>query len=182
MDFESCYESIWRSGLLHKASGKAIVGRMWLYLKNFLTDRKYCIQVINYKSQVYQFAFGIPQGSVISPLLCNLYTSDSMDRLRSYHTEYANDSNVVTSDESLKVAAGVVSEDLFTKKKWCGRWKMLIAFPWDGRLPDEDFVVENGEGGQLKVTGSKKVLDVVLDSLHIQKKDESRICGIVKSR
>ena len=64
-----------------------------------------------------------------------------MDGLQSNQTEYADDSSVWTSDESLKVAAGVVSEDLVTEKKWCGRWNMLIAadktevlvFPWDGR-------------------------------------------------
>ena len=76
---------------------------------------------------MYQSAVGIPQGSVISPVLCNLYTSDSMDGVQSNHTEYADDSSVWTSDESLKVAAGVVSENLVTKKKWYGRWNMLIA-------------------------------------------------------
>ena len=70
-------------------------------MRNFLTERKYYIQVKNYKSQVYQSAVGIPQGSVISPVLCNLYTSGSMDGLQSNHMEYADDSSVWTSDESL---------------------------------------------------------------------------------
>ena len=117
-----------------------------------MTERKYYIQVNNNKSQVYQSAVGIPQGSVISLVLCNLYTSDSNDGLQSNHTEYADDSSVWTSDESLKVAAGVVSEDLVTEKKWCGRWNMLVAadktevlvFLWDGR-PPEDVVVGGGE-------------------------------------
>ena len=43
MDFESCCERIWRAGLLHKASGKGICDRIWLYIKNFLTERKYYI-------------------------------------------------------------------------------------------------------------------------------------------
>ena len=75
MDFESCYERIWRAGLLRKASNRGISGRMWLYIKNFVTERKYYIRVNNYKSQLYQSAVGILQGSVISPVLCNLYTS-----------------------------------------------------------------------------------------------------------
>ena len=72
MDFESCYERIWRAGLLRKASNTGISGRMWLYIKNFVTDRKYDIRVNNYKSELYQSAVGIPQGSVISPV-CAIY-------------------------------------------------------------------------------------------------------------
>ena len=33
MNFESCFERILKAGLLHKASGKGIAGRMWLYFK-----------------------------------------------------------------------------------------------------------------------------------------------------
>ena len=81
MDFESCYERIWKAGLLRKASTRGISGRMWLYIKNFVTERKYYIRLNNYKSELYQSAVGIPQGSVISPVLCNLYTSDSIEKL-----------------------------------------------------------------------------------------------------
>ena len=40
MDFESCFERIWRAGLLHKASNKGINERVWLYIKNSINDRK----------------------------------------------------------------------------------------------------------------------------------------------
>ena len=76
IDYESCYERIWRAGLLHKASKVGIDGRMWLYIKNFLCDREYYIRVNDFKSPTYKSAVGIPQGSVISPALCNLYTHD----------------------------------------------------------------------------------------------------------
>ena len=68
MDFESCYERIWRASLLRKASNRGISGRMWLNIKNFVTERKYYISVNNYKSELYQSAVGIPQGTVISPV------------------------------------------------------------------------------------------------------------------
>ena len=73
MDYESCYDRIWRAGLLHKASKIGINGRMWLYIKNFLWDRSYYIRVNDFKSQTFRSTVGIPQGLVISPPLCNLY-------------------------------------------------------------------------------------------------------------
>ena len=91
---------------------------MWLYIKNFVTERNYYIRVNNYKSKLYQSAVGIPQGSVVSPVLCNLYSiysSDSLDEVRSNHAEYTNDSCVWSSDESIKVAAEVVNQDIITE-------------------------------------------------------------------
>ena len=188
MDFESCYERIWRAGLLRKASNRGISGRMWLYIKNFVTERKYYIRVNNYKSDLYQSAVGIPQGSVISPVLCNLYTSDSMDEVRSNHAEYADDSGVWSSDESIKVAAEVVNQDLVTEKKWCCKWNMLIAADktevmiFSVRQPVEPVSIKYGEV-QLKVTSSKKVLGVILDSSlnfkdHVQEKTKAGFAAL----
>ena len=50
MDYESSYERIWNAGLLKKAFENGIEGRMWMYLKNFLIDKQYFIQV-NYTSE-----------------------------------------------------------------------------------------------------------------------------------
>ena len=95
MDYESCYERIWRAGLLHKASKIGINGRMWLYIKIFfLWDRSYYIRVNDYKSQTLRSTVGIPLGSFISPPLCNLYTYDSMEGIEDKHAEYADDTNV----------------------------------------------------------------------------------------
>ena len=54
MDFESCYERIWHAGLLKKSSIKGIESRLWLYIRNFLVERKYYITVIEYTSPVYK--------------------------------------------------------------------------------------------------------------------------------
>ena len=54
----------------------------------------------------------IPQGSVISPTLCNMYTSDFTEGMVSDHAEYADDKGVWKSDKSLVIANAVVNRDV----------------------------------------------------------------------
>ena len=55
---------------------------MEIYIKNFLLDRQYYINVNDYKSPTYKSAVGMQQGSVISHVLCNLYTGDAMEGVK----------------------------------------------------------------------------------------------------
>ena len=67
---------------------------MDIYINHFLIDRQYYIKVNDYKSPTYQSAVGIPQGSVISHVLCNLYTGDAMEGVKGLHAEFADDATV----------------------------------------------------------------------------------------
>ena len=172
MDYESCYERIWRAGLLHKASKIGINGRMWLYLKNFLWDRSYYIRVNDFTSQTFRSTVGIPQGSVISPPLCNLYTHDSMEGLEGKHAEYADDTNVWSSHKNIIEAGESVNRDLNLRvKPWCRKWNMSVAadktdvvvITPDGKEPTNMLDIKLGEE-KLKVVKSKKVLGVVIDN------------------
>ena len=172
IDYESCYERIWRAGLLHKASKVGIDGRMWLYIKNFLCDREYYIRVNDFKSPTYKSAVGIPQGSVISPALCNLYTHDSMEGVEGKHAEYADDVNMWSSDESLAEAGEATNRDLNGRvKPWCRKWNMSVAADKtdvvvvtpDGKEASDMIDIKLGDE-KLKVVKSKKVLGVVIDN------------------
>ena len=184
MDFGSCYERIWRAGLLKKASNYGICGRLWMYIKNFLTDRKYYIKVNDFTSTFYPSAVGIPQGSVISPILCNLCTSDAMEGVRGMHAEYADDNCVWDSSKSLEENCVKMNVDLQVIESWCLRWNMLIApektevilFTPGNESVDENEVKVKFGGEKLRVSKSKKVLGVIIDdklnfSEHIAQKN-----------
>ena len=172
MDFESCYERVWRAGLLKKAEGYGIKGRLWIYIRNFLTDRRYFMKVNGYTSPVFVSAVGIPQGSVISPVLCNVYTSDAMEGIEGGHAEFADDNCVWNSYVSLLIAFIKTNGDLSKMDGWCLKWNMSIApektdvllfTPGSGEeIKDDDVNVEIG-GMKLKRVKSKKILGVVVD-------------------
>ena len=70
-------------------------------IKNLIIYRKYYIQVNDYKLPIFQSIVGIPQCSVISPVLCNMYTTDSMSNIVNNHAEFADDSSVLNNVSSI---------------------------------------------------------------------------------
>ena len=90
-----------------------------------MLDRQDYINVNDYKSPTYKSAVGIPQGSVISPVLCNLYTGDAMEGVKGLHAEFADDATVVNSDSTVSGACEKANNDMKVERKWCRSWICL---------------------------------------------------------
>ena len=80
-------------------------------------DRRYYIKVNDYRSPTFASAVGIPKGSVISPILCTLYTSDSMEEVEGNHAELADDASVCNSDESVQEVCSATNRDRVNEQR-----------------------------------------------------------------
>ena len=71
---------------------------------------------------------GIPQGFVLSPLLCNLYTSDAMEKIRSrLHSEFADENTILSHGTDMDEVVDEVTKDCDVKiNEWCSKWNMQI--------------------------------------------------------
>ena len=183
MDFESCFEKVWRAGLLFKAIKIGISGRMLIYLHNYITDRKYYLKINKETSEWQTSKVGIPQGSVLSPLLCNLYTSDAMAEVKSkLHSEFADDNTVLSHGTNVSEVADEVIEDCNQIiNTWCPKWNMQIApektqamviSPPNVNKPTLNLKIKDKN---IEQVDHKKVLGIILDekldfSLHIQER------------
>ena len=154
-------------------------------------DRKYYIKVNEYKSEIYTSKVGIPQGSVISPNLCNLYTSDAMEGIEGEYAEYADDNWVWESGEILVEEIVKMNKDLKIGLKWCRMWNMLIApektevmifTPGNEIVRPVEKKVEY-DGKILKTVKSKKILGITVDDKlffheHIANKTKSAFSAL----
>ena len=75
-DVRKAYDRVWHSRLLFKLKNIGLSGHMYGYIKSFLDDRKIMTKVGNSYSTTYNTNMGIPQGSIISPLLFNILLFD----------------------------------------------------------------------------------------------------------
>ena len=69
------------------------------WLNSYLSDRSHFVQIDDRTSESVNVRFGVPQGSILGPMLFNLYVSDLQDHLPSSigSFQYADDTTIYSS-------------------------------------------------------------------------------------
>ena len=90
VDYEGAFDVVWRNGVVYKLLSIGIQGRLLHYVHSFLTDRKSRSLVNSITTDWVGTDVGIPQGSIIGPVLYLIFTSDISLQLRK-HIKFADD-------------------------------------------------------------------------------------------
>ena len=69
IDFEKASESVWINGLLQKIYQSGVRGKFIKLIESILKSRQLSIEIGNLRSQCFGAKDGLPQGSVLSPIL-----------------------------------------------------------------------------------------------------------------
>ena len=130
LDLQKAFDKVPHKRLLLKLAKYGLDGGQILaWITNFLTGRK---QVIAVEGQISQIEFdvisGVPQGSILGPLLFNLYINDLVDDIDSTILLYADDTKlyriIMSPEDSAKL-----QEDLDRISAWMKTWLMEINIP-----------------------------------------------------
>ena len=80
-DFERAFDRVWRDGLLLKLVEAGVSRPVVRWVQEWLKNRLAWVKVDGVRSKGRRFAQGLPQGSVLSPLLFLVYVNDLVERL-----------------------------------------------------------------------------------------------------
>ena len=72
VDIAHAYDAVVIEGLLYKAADRGIKGKMLNFVHHYLTDRTYQVRINNHLSKTKTLDKGLPQGSILSPILFSL--------------------------------------------------------------------------------------------------------------
>ena len=103
LDFAKAFDKVDYSMTMKKLQSIGISGKLGRWIYTFLTDRKQAVLVNGEKGTPFDVLSGVPQGSVLGPLLFLVLISDIDSNITSaFLSSFADDT---------RVAKGIISED-----------------------------------------------------------------------
>ena len=128
IDFQRPFDSTSHRKLLHKLCAYGIHGNLFFWISSFLSGRLQCVRVGSYLSSYCPGTSGVPQGSVIGPLLFNLFINDITDNLDSTTTSkiFADDIKIYT-EFSTTISPGNLQIHLALILSWSTLWQLPIS-------------------------------------------------------
>ena len=120
-DVSKAFDRVWHKGLIFKLKQ---VGIEWI--NDYLSNRQQKVVIKNCSSSLRRVNAGVPQGSVLRPLLFLVYANDISESLLSLTRLYADDSSLFYSTASFIDIQDIINHDLRILVRWAAQW--LIDF------------------------------------------------------
>ena len=122
VDFRKAFDSISHPVLLRKLQELGVSGNLWSWIKNYLSNRHQVTVINGHTSRSLPVKFGVPQGSVLGPILFSLFCNDLPDINDSKEGKifmYADDTTLYAIAPNHDLVAIILNKMLEKLFKWC---------------------------------------------------------------
>ena len=120
------FDKVWHEGLLYKLESIGISGNLLNLFRSFLNDRCQRVVINDQHSYWAPILAGVPQGSILRPLLFLIYINDLPDNLNSLVEFFDDDSSLFSTLHDPTISAKILNDDLSRISEWAHRWKMFF--------------------------------------------------------
>ena len=123
LDFAKAFDSVPHMILLHKLEGYGIVGNTLRWISSFLSGRRQKVVVNGEASAWSSVISGVPQGSVLGPILFIYYINDMPGVVHGFIQMFADDTKIFTSiiNEESRIR---FQKDIDNLQSWSVKWQL----------------------------------------------------------
>ena len=125
LDEAQAFDRVWHVGLLWKLK-KILPSTYFLIINSYLTERYFQVSEGCFFSSYFPVRAGVPQGSILAPLLYTVYTADIPRHPHTLLASYADDKAILSSHQDPTTASQHLQEHLSSVEKWVAKWRIKI--------------------------------------------------------
>ena len=114
LDVAQAFDRVWQKGLLQKLSKLNLPTYLYNIIRSFITKRSFQVWIGTDISKIHPVKAGIPQGSVLGPILFNIFCHDIPKPQKCQLAMYADDTAIITQNKNLETSI----EDLQNSLDW----------------------------------------------------------------
>ena len=126
LDISKAFDKVWHEGLLFKLKQNGFDGILLSLLTSYLTNRKQRVVLNGTSSDWEVIESGVPQGSVLGPLLFLIYINDLEQGIKSSIKFFADDTMLYSIVHDKLLSASELNHDLELIKVCADQWKMVF--------------------------------------------------------
>lgn len=125
LDVAQAFDKVWHQGLAHKLNRFLPKGYVEI-LESYLLERTFRVKQGNEYSALKEIKAGVPQGSILGPILYLIYTSDIPQIENVILATFADDTSVMAVGSNIKEATDQLQAANDEISDWCLKWKIKL--------------------------------------------------------
>ena len=188
-DFEKAFDKVPHKRLINKLEANGITGKVSNWIENWLKDRTQKVLINGQSSSEANVVSGVPQGSVLGPILFTIYINDIDEDIRSKVAKFADDTKIGGPCKTIE-AQNKIQTDINKLYNWSQKWLMSFnvdkckVMHFGKNNPKRKYYMNNNE---IKETTEEKDLGVIISNdlkskkhVNILLSKANRLVGFIK--
>jgi len=123
LDITQAFDRVWHEGLLYKIKQNLPLN-YYILLKSYLQDKHFLVKYQDTTTALHKIQAGVPQGSVLGPMLYLLYTADLPTTNGAATATFADDTAVIASHTDPVIASQMLQTNLNAMQEWLKKWRI----------------------------------------------------------
>ena len=118
LDISKAFDRVWHPGLLFKLKTFGITGSLFCWFESYLSQRRQRVVIKGHSSSWFYTNAGVPQGSILGPLLFLVFINDIEKNIQSDIRLFADDTYLFDISRNIEESIVNLNQDLISLENW----------------------------------------------------------------